>query len=361
MAIQSLPTNPVGVYWPNFGSVVRLSSYPDIVTDGSSGFNVMILFSAYPEEGGGGSTGAVTYIQGGMSADAWNNRVADIATIRARGQIVLLSVGGAGRQVYVTSQARADALVDSLITIISSLGEIDGIDWNNFELGGSDPVYMTYASLRLKDHYGSGFLITAPPAAFALSAPPAQGGSDRLMMATMHRGGTYGNYTGSALDWVCPQHYDGINQVANIRNSLNFYDDTITVDASALLGTASASVAIPSSKLGVGFGMQTPQLLSQYGQAVYDGYWTPANAISAYTTIKSERGTLRGAFNWSAHLDLTDIFPANLGPTINPEAGGGGGNTTLTTVKKINGLLVVAVKKINGILVSAVKSWNGKQ
>ena len=37
--------------------------------------------------------------------------------------MVLLSVGGAGRQVYVTSQARADALVASLITIITAIGE----------------------------------------------------------------------------------------------------------------------------------------------------------------------------------------------------------------------------------------------
>jgi hypothetical protein len=186
--------------------------------------------------------------------------------------------------VYVTNQTRADALFTSLVAINVQLGgtqanpAIDGVDWNNFELGGSLPEFMNYISLRLKFYFGSAFLITAPPAAFSLSAPPAQGGSDRLMLATMHGGGTYSTYTGTALDLMCPQFYDGINTVTSVRNALNFYDDTVSVPGSVLNGTSTQNQTIPNSKLGIGFGMQTPYLLSTYGAAVYAGYWTVANA-----------------------------------------------------------------------------------
>jgi chitinase len=358
----SLPTKPVGVYWPNFGSVERLINYPNTSEDGNAGYNVLILFSAYPAAGeaAGGDTGAVVYGQGSMGATPWNNRVADIATCRARGTVVLLSVGGASRQVYVTSQARADALFDSLKTINEALGgsgttaAIDGIDWNNFELGGSDPVWMTYVSLRLKEYYGSGFIISAPPAAFPPLNAGSQVESDRLLLATMHRGGTYGTYSGTALDWFCPQFYDGVNTQTHITNALNYYDDTITVAGDATLGTSSASVTLPNSKMGIGFGIQTPTWSDS-------GYWTSANAITAYNTTTTNRGTVRGAFNWAAQLDLTHVFATDLGPVINPTGEGGISDTTLTTVKTFNTKARATLKRINGILVSAIKSWNGKQ
>jgi hypothetical protein len=356
MPIQALPTKPVGAYWPNFGAATtRLVDYPNIVDDGDEGYNLLFLFSAYPAEGGGGSTGAVTYVQGSMPSTAWNNRVADIATCRARGQVIMLSVGGAGRQVYMTSKARADAFIASIKVINEQLGgsgttpAFDGIDWNNFELGGSDPEWMCYASLKLKAYYGSGFLISAPPAAFSLSVGQ-QGGDDRELLATLHLGGTQDGYSGTALDWFCPQFYDGLNQLTTVRNALNFYNTAISVPGSTENGTTTQSVQIPRSKIGIGFGMQTPTWTNS-------GYWTVPNAITAYETMVSEGLTPRGGFNWAVQIDPTHVFPINLGPIINPDAGGG---ATLTTIKVINGKLIAALQRINGILVAAIKSRNGR-
>jgi hypothetical protein len=370
MAIQSLPTKPVGLYWPNFGIyTARLNSYPDVTDNGSAGYNVIFLFSAYPSEGGGGDTGSVTYVRGGLSSTIWDNRIADIVEMRAKGVIVLLSIGGGGRQVYLRqttgktvndAQTRADNCVASIISIISTLGEIDGIDWNNFELGGSDPEWMTYASLKLKDYYGSGFIISAPPAQFGTGVG-GQAYEDREMMATMHHGGTYGSYTGTALDWMCSQQYDpsGHNTQSAATNMLNHYEGSVSVPASTINSSSAATVSIPRSKLGIGFGMQTPAMLELYPDT-YSTYWTVANATSAYTNISASR-EVRGGFVWAAHIDPTHVFATNMGPVINPGAGGGGGNTTLTTVKRINGMLVATVKRINGMLVSAIKSRNNKQ
>jgi hypothetical protein len=81
MPPQALPTSPVAAYWPNFGPVTRIVDYPNITTDGDIGYNMIYLFSAYPTEGGGGTTGAVTY-----SPSFAANLNADLITCRSRSQ-----------------------------------------------------------------------------------------------------------------------------------------------------------------------------------------------------------------------------------------------------------------------------------
>lgn len=304
-AASGLPTTPIALYWPYWDPIQRLSAW-------SQTWNIIILFHAYPASGEatGGDTGAVVLRKPSGTIGTQLN--ADIATCRARGQKILVSVGGAGGQVYITSQSRADAFVASIKTMNTSLGgtnptpAFDGIDFNNFEGGGSQGEWMTYAALQLKDYFGANFIISSPPAAFG-----PQYTSDRLVLAEMHRGGTYGSYSGTGLDWMCPQFYDpsNLNTVSNVRTFLDLYNTSVTVPGSTTLGTTTGSVQIPRTKIGIGFGIKSG--------ASDNSRWGTTEASSAYQTMVNEGKTPRGAFNWAAYEDPTELFISGVAPTIN--------------------------------------------
>ena len=54
----------------------------------------------------------------------------DLATLRASGRCVLLSVGGAGSYIQLDTQDRSDAFVASVKSIYAQLGGFDGIDFD---------------------------------------------------------------------------------------------------------------------------------------------------------------------------------------------------------------------------------------
>lgn len=289
---MALPLRPCAMYWVYWAPVNRLSAIPTT-------YNVIFLFHATGPGGGPSTDGSIT-LNKPTGAPGTNYNV-DIATCRARGQKIIMTVGGAGAQVTLDTQAKADAFIASVKSINVSLGgsgvikAIDGIDFNNFEGASSanQRAWMTYAAQQLKSYYGSDFLISAPPAAFG----GGQDVSDRLMLATMYKGG--------ALDWFCPQFYDpsDLNTTANVRYYLDFYNTAITVDG--------VSTQIPRNTIGIGFAIKSG--------AADTSRWSTTTANSCYNTMTSEGKNQRGAFNWSSEEDPTYLFATNVGPTINPD------------------------------------------
>lgn len=290
-----LPTNPFASYWPYWNPVRRLVNIPTT-------FNVIILFSAHPVGDAPGSTGAVYFNSVGATDNRYSGDPntfmnADIATCRARGQRIILSVGGAGHHIYIQNQTRADAFIASIKSINVQLGGsgttnvIDGIDFNNFEFMSSadvSPTWMTYVGQQLKAYYGSDFLIMAPPlSANSATSPTNQAVVDKVLMATM--------YDGEALDWMAPQFYEGsANTPTKVRDSLTYYNSAITINGH--------SVQIPQSIIGVGFGIRTATWTAT-------NYWILADAITEWNfLVSSPLYNPKGTFNWAFHLDPTNTF-----------------------------------------------------
>lgn len=284
------------LYWVWWNPFKRLVQFPTT-------YNMIAIFHAYPADGevAGGNTGAVVLRKpGGVIGTNLN---ADIATCRARGQKILVSVGGAGGQVYITSQARADAFIASIKSMNVGLGgsgttlAFDGIDWNNFEgvQQGSQGAWMSYVGQQLRAFYGDDFIFCAPPAAFG----PTQHISDRALLAELYQNGV--------LDWMCPQYYDpsGLNTLANARFFSDFYNGAVTINGQ--------SVQIPRDHIGVGFSIKPTG-------ASTGSRWGVAEAISAYTTLVSDGRTPKGAFNWSNEEDTGDVFASQVAPNINNNA-----------------------------------------
>lgn len=293
--LLAMPDNPVALYWEYYWASTIQGRIINVPTT----YNIIFYFNVYPAAGEavGGNTGAVTLrLPGGT---AGTNLVADIATCQARGQRVLLSIGGAGGQVYLQTQARADAFVASIKAINVQLGgsgttcAFNGLDFNNFEgtTFNDQPLWMTYAAAQLKAYYGANFLITSPPASFECFAG-GQGDSDRQLLATM--------YASGALDWMCPQFYDpsNLNTIANVRTALTWYHAPATVNG--------ASVQIPRDHIGIGFGIVP-------SGAGTTSRWSVANANSAFATAVAEGYAPKGGFNWSVSEDPTYVFGSSVG------------------------------------------------
>jgi len=290
-----MPVNPVALYWVWWAPFKRLVDFPTT-------YNIINMFHAYPADGevAGGTTGAVVLRKPGGTIGT--NQNADIATCRARGQKILVSVGGAGGQVYIQTQARADAFVQSIKDMNAGLGgsgttmAFDGIDWNNFEGVSSFPAqstWMAYAGQQLQSYYGTNFMFTSPPAAYPASNAGSQVASDRLLLAKLYKEGV--------LDWLCPQFYDpsDLNTLANARYYLDYYNTAVTVDG--------VSTQIPRDYIGVGFSCAATGTSAR---------WSFADAVTAYDTLVSDGRTPKGAFNWANHEDTGDRFATDVAPSI---------------------------------------------
>jgi chitinase len=257
-----LPARIAAGYYPNWTpSPIRLRDVP-------AAYNVIYLFAARPVGGPPGTTGAVEWSAPGDGRGAASNLVADLAHVRAvQGRRVLLSVGGAGNGMSFPTRARSQRFVDSIAALHGQLGGFDGLDWNTFEADQApDTAEMIWISLELKRRF-PGFAITAPPAPWNRR--------DQDFCVAMAGAG--------ALDYCAPQYYDGpgLDQQAYIATSVREWV--------GLLG---------ASKVVVGFGI--------WDQA---NYMSIGEAVPTWNQVRAEHAGLRGAFDWSIHLDESQGWP----------------------------------------------------
>lgn len=238
------------------------------IKDVPAGYNLIYLFAAKPVGGSPGTTGAVTFAEPGDGRGARTHLKADIAHARAtQGRKILLSVGGAGAGMSFPNREKSQAFVASIEEIYAQLGGFDGMDWNTFEADQApDTDEMIWISKELKRLH-PGFLISAPP------APWNQ--LDQAFCKTMVEAG--------AMDYVAPQYYDGPNLAtqAYITQSVDVW--------AGLVGAKS---------LVVGFGV--------WNQA---NYMAIGDAVATWQQLEGKHPTLRGAFDWSIHLDEGQGWP----------------------------------------------------
>jgi hypothetical protein len=251
-------TKVAGVYYTGWTGSPRIDQLDD-------GYNLVYLFAAHR----GATPGTV----------AWGYaRPQGVPEARAQGRKVLLSTGGAGSGIDFDSRTVSTAFVDSIDRQNEAWGgtrtrpAFDGIDLNTFEADASRNVAeYVWIGQELKRRFGTGFLVTAPPAPW--------NDTDKAMMRQLLASG--------ALDYAAPQYYDGpsLADPAYIVSSVReWIRDVAGGDA---------------SKIVVGFGINP-------GSANYS---TGAQVESAWRTLEAEHPTLRGAFVWSHPGDLAAGLP----------------------------------------------------
>lgn len=270
--VAGLPAHIVGTYWASWADPqVRIANI-------NSNYNVIYLFAATPVGGQPGTTGAVQWIAP-ANADAANNLVSDIKSVRAQGRKVILSIGGAQENVTFDNRTRSQAFIDSIAGIYAQLGGFDGIDWDNYESSDTPNVTeMTWIGQQLKARY-PGFIISSAP------APWSQ--TDLALCSSLLAGG--------ALDYCAPQYYDGPNL--------------------ADPGYVQSNIAQWMSALG-------PNRVV-LGLSVNPGqtnYMTIAQATQTWNAVRSAYPATLGVFDWRTDWDSAQgwVFAVQMKPIVNP-------------------------------------------
>ncbi|HEX8609947.1 MAG TPA: glycosyl hydrolase family 18 protein [Telluria sp.] len=263
----------VGGYYPNW------TPSPVRIRDINARYNLVYLFHAVPVGGSPGTTGAVTFSAPGDGRGAATNLKADIQYARStQGRKIILSVGGAGNGMSFTSRAKSQTFVNSIVSIYTQLGGIDGMDWNTFEAEQKpDTDEMVWISLELKKRY-PGFIISAPPAPW--------NAVDKEFCRAMVAAG--------AMDYAAPQYYDGpgLNDPAYVAENVKQW-----------------VAALGANRVVVGFGISNAT-----------NYMSRDQAVSAWNKVKANHPDIRGGFNWEIHTDEAQgwVFANSVAPLINP-------------------------------------------
>lgn len=265
-----LPSKVVATYFTLWGGGARITSVP-------LDYNQIYLFHATPSGNGAFSFG-------------YGNAVtaAEIKTCQARGQRVVLTVGGANAGFNFSTRAQSDAFLNSFKSMNTALGgTLDGCDFNNFEAHvGSSGTEMAYIAKQLKTLYGANFSITCPPAPGAGYAP-----MDRTLTKAMSDAGV--------LDYAGPQFYDSAD---------------LTVQAT-IISLVKEWVAHLGDERKVVIGLS----------ANYGGGPTLATCQGVWKNIVAQYPNIRGVFAWSAQDDAAGGY--NWGKTMGPLVKANGGGT----------------------------------
>lgn len=265
--MAELPSKVVAVYWTRWNPAIRLTQVPQ-------SYNVIYLFAA----GRSGDAGGIGW---GM-----NDIAADIRAVRARGQRVVLSTGGAGQGIEFSSRAVSRRFVDSVVRINTELGGtlaspmIDGVDFNTFEADVTpNTVEYLWMFAELKRRFGNEFGITSPPAPW--------NADDKVMIREA--------LSKDLMTYAGPQFYDGPGLADPgyiIETTRDWVQNVAGGDA---------------SKIVVGFGMEDMADYSSIEQI-----------LIAWRGIEREFPEIRGAFLWHHKTDYEQrwVFADRLAPLV---------------------------------------------
>jgi chitinase len=216
----------------------------------------------------------------------------DIQARRAAGTCVMLTVGGEGASFYLTNQTQSQNFLNSIYSIYTELGGVDGIDWDIENASMINPTQLVWIGQQLKAHYGQGFHITWA------GADPSWITNGPAAVTAMVNGG--------ALDAVDVMAYDygQSSESSKISTSESYVKSWVSA-------TGSASRVI--------IGIELPN--ADDGSTNTFGSYT--SAITLWNWAHTTYPTVRGMDIWDAYEDarssggsggtfVSDVIPAVL-------------------------------------------------
>ncbi len=258
-----------------------------------------------------GSNGAVTFaLDPGLSSQLGGYTqaqfIADIAAAEARGQHVIISVGGAGTSIPVNSSASATNFANSINSLMSQFG-FQGVDID-FE-AGINVTYLTQALQQVK----SGSIITMAPQTVDVEKTT----SDYFALALNIK---------SILTMCNTQYY---NSGSMYGYDGNIYSeggvDFITSQATILLQNGlrpdQVGLGVPATSAAAGSGYVSPSIVNQAFDILATG------AAGGTFRPPQTYPTLRGIMTWSINWDAANgySFANTVSPHIHSVGGGSEG------------------------------------
>ncbi|MDX6342272.1 MAG: hypothetical protein QOH87_2410 [Trebonia sp.] len=223
----------------------------------------------------------------------------DIATLKARGQKVILSVGGANGAISVDDAASASAFASSVYSLIQQYG-FNGVD---IDLeNGVNPTYMASALEQLESDAGSSLIITLAP-------------------QTVDTQTTGGDYFQLALDiqpiltMINTQYYNsgtmnGCDGNVYAEGTENFITALACTELEGGLSPSQVGIGLPASTSAAGSGYVAPSVVDD----ALDCLAARANCGS-FVPPQTWPG-IRGVMTWSINWDAANGY--NFANTVAP-------------------------------------------
>jgi chitinase len=228
---------------------------------------------------------------------------AEICEVKARGQVVLMSIGGATASVDLTQTTTVDRFIATIVPILKR-NNFDGIDIDiesGLVAGASySQLSTTQANLiRLIDgvlaQMPSNFMLTmAPETAYVTGGQIAYGGPWGAYLPII------GKYRDNGrLNWLNMQYYNGSmygcgGTSYSAGTVQGFVEQTKCINSGFTAGGAFFS--LPYSK-------QVPGLPAQPGAG--GGYMTPSQVSQAYNQVPGIKGLMTWSINWDGSKGYT--------------------------------------------------------
>lgn len=281
-----LPKHVLTGYWQNFYNGAKALKLADVPTK----YNIIAVSFADAT----GTPGAVSFtLDPGLSSQLGGYTdaqfKADIKTVQARGQRVIISVGGQNGTISVGDSTSANNFANSIKSLIANYG-FDGVD-----IDLENGINATYMGQALRSIYnGGGKVITMAPQTIDMQS--TAGGYFQLALNIK-----------DILTIVNMQYYNSGSM--NGCNG-NVYSQG-TVDFLTALACIQLQGGLRADQVGLG--------LPASPQAAGGGYQAPANTVSALNCLA--RGTscgsfkpsatypsIRGAMTWSINWDASQGY-----------------------------------------------------
>lgn len=292
-----LPQHMVTGYWHNFvnGSTnLKLSDVPSYYD------MICVAFT-----GNTSTAGEVTFeldselctALGGYTKAEF---IQDIKNLKAKGQHVIISVGGAEGRIEINSDAAADLFANGMIDIIREYG-FEGVDIDLEGAAVTGVNYIANALRKIQAAFGDNFIITMAPETYYIQA-------DRLSSNDITTA-----YLRLALEikdilTICyPQFYNS--------GGMNGYNGTIVNPGTADFLTSLSTMIIEAGLRPdqVAFGVPSTSQAASSGYISNDIIKTALDSIvygtsSGSFTPPKAYPTFRGVMTWSINWDATNGY-----------------------------------------------------
>jgi chitinase len=283
-------------YWQDFTNGATPLTLADVPTS----YNlVAVAFAAATDTPGQVSFSLDSTLASDLGGYTQQQFINDIATLQARGQKVILSVGGADGAISVDDAASASAFASSVYSLIQQYG-FNGVDVDLEN--GVDATYMASALEQLESDVGSSLIITLAPQTVDTQST----GDDYFQLALDIK---------SILTMINTQYYNsgtmnGCDGNVYAEGTENFITALACTELEGGLSPAQVGVGLPASTSAAGSGYTAPSVVND----ALDCLATGSNCGSFVPP--QTWPTIRGVMTWSINWDAANGY--NFADTVSP-------------------------------------------
>jgi chitinase len=291
-----LPAHVLMGYWQDFTNGATPLTLADVPTS----YNlVAVAFGAATGTPGQVSFSLDPTLASDLGGYTQQQFINDIATMKARGQKVILSVGGADGAISVDDAASASAFASSVFSLIQQYG-FNGVD---IDLeNGVNPTFMASALEQLESDVGSSLIITLAPQTVDTQST----GDDYFQLALDIK---------SILTMINTQYYNsgtmnGCDGNVYAEGTENFITALACTELEGGLSPSQVGVGLPASTSAAGSGYTAPSVVDD----ALDCLAARSNCGS-FVPPTTWPG-IRGAMTWSINWDASNGY--NFADTVAP-------------------------------------------